>query len=43
LILDGKLNKPGLISPIEVPFDYVTGELEKHGMKVTREESSGDD
>lgn len=38
LILEGKLNKPGLLSPIEVPFDLVARGLEKHGMKISREE-----
>jgi hypothetical protein len=37
LIMDGKLKKTGLISPIDVPFDLVTRELEKHGIKITRE------
>jgi len=39
--MDGKLNKTGLISPIDVPFDLVTKELGKHGIKITRQESTG--
>jgi saccharopine dehydrogenase-like NADP-dependent oxidoreductase len=42
LIMDGKLKKTGLISPIDVPFDMVTKELEKHGIKITREEAPWD-
>jgi saccharopine dehydrogenase-like NADP-dependent oxidoreductase len=38
LILEGRLNKPGLLSPIEVPFDLVARGLEKHGMHISREE-----
>ncbi|UCC79279.1 MAG: saccharopine dehydrogenase NADP-binding domain-containing protein [Candidatus Zixiibacteriota bacterium] len=42
LILDRKLTTPGLISPIDVPFDLVVKELEKHGIKINREETPGD-
>ncbi len=42
LILDRKLTMPGLISPIDVPFDLVVKELEKHGIKINREETPGD-
>jgi len=42
LILDGKLTTPGLISPIDVPFDLVTEELGKHGINIRREETPGD-
>ncbi|UCE66130.1 MAG: saccharopine dehydrogenase NADP-binding domain-containing protein [Candidatus Zixiibacteriota bacterium] len=42
LILDGKLTTPGLISPIDVPFDLVTKELGKHGINIRREETPGD-
>lgn len=42
LILGRKLTTPGLISPIDVPFDLVVKELEKHGIKITREDVPGD-
>ncbi len=38
LILEGRLNKPGLLSPLEVPFDLLAQGLEKHGMHISREE-----
>jgi lysine 6-dehydrogenase len=38
LILEGKLDNPGLLSPIEVPFDLLARGLEKQGMKISREE-----
>jgi saccharopine dehydrogenase-like NADP-dependent oxidoreductase len=40
LILDGQLTTPGIISPIDVPFAYVTEELEKHGINIKHEETS---
>ncbi len=42
LILDGKLTTPGIISPIDVPFDLVRKELDKHGINIKREETPGD-
>lgn len=38
LILEGKLKKTGLLSPIEVPFDLILQGLEKHGMQISRQE-----
>jgi len=38
LILEGQLKKPGLLSPIEVPFDLVVRGLEKHGIQISRQE-----
>jgi saccharopine dehydrogenase-like NADP-dependent oxidoreductase len=38
LILDGSLGRPGLRSPIEVPYDLVFPALERHGIAVTRRE-----
>jgi lysine 6-dehydrogenase len=38
LILEGRLNKPGLLSPIEVPFDLLAQGLERHGMHISCEE-----
>ena len=37
LILEGKLN-PGLLSPMDVPYELVVGGLETFGMKITRRE-----
>ena len=36
LILDGSLGRPGLWSPVEVPYDLVFPALERHGIRVTR-------
>jgi lysine 6-dehydrogenase len=38
LILGGQLRKPGLLSPLEVPFDLVLQGLAKHDLHVTRQE-----
>jgi lysine 6-dehydrogenase len=38
LILDGSLGRPGLRSPVEVPYDLVFPALERHGIRVTRRE-----
>ena len=38
LILDGSLGRPGLKSPVEVPYDVVFPALERHGIHVTRRE-----
>ena len=35
LILDGALGRPGLRSPVEVPYDLVFPALERHGIRVT--------
>ncbi|MFQ5706705.1 MAG: saccharopine dehydrogenase family protein [bacterium] len=40
LILKGRLKKPGLVSPIEVPFGLVVRGLKKHGMQISRQELS---
>jgi saccharopine dehydrogenase-like NADP-dependent oxidoreductase len=36
LILNGQLNKPGLISPIEVPFEFLEEGLKEFGMHIKR-------
>jgi len=38
MILDGILNKKGLLSPMDVPFDYFLKELKKRGMDILRME-----
>lgn len=38
LILDGSLGRPGLRSPVEVPYDLVFPALERYGMRLTRRE-----
>lgn len=38
LILDGALGRTGLISPIDVPYDLVFPALERHGIRVLRQE-----
>jgi len=38
LILDGALGRPGLLSPVEVPYDLVFPALERHGIRVVRQE-----
>ena len=38
LILDGRLKKTGLLSPIDVPYDLLAQSLAKHGMRITRQE-----
>jgi saccharopine dehydrogenase-like NADP-dependent oxidoreductase len=38
LILDGALGRTGLISPIDVPYDLVFPALERHGIRVDRQE-----
>jgi lysine 6-dehydrogenase len=34
LILDGTLGKPGLITPVDVPYRHVFPALERHGIRV---------
>jgi len=38
MILDGILNKKGLLSPMDVPFDYFLNELKKRDMDIRRME-----
>jgi saccharopine dehydrogenase-like NADP-dependent oxidoreductase len=39
MILDGKISKPGVLSPArDVPLQEVLGELEKRGIKISRRE-----
>ena len=38
LILEGKLGKPGLLTPLDVPYEDVMPALEKHGIRVSRQE-----
>jgi len=40
LIVQGHLQKPGLVSPTDVPFDLVVRGLKKHGMQISRQELS---
>jgi lysine 6-dehydrogenase len=38
LILERQLQQPGLLSPLNVPYDLVTSGLEKHGIHISRQE-----
>ena len=38
LILEGKLHKPGLLLPMDVPYGLVVEGLESHGMVISRTE-----
>lgn len=38
LIMEDRLKKTGLLSPIDVPYDLVVQGLEKHGMQIIRQE-----
>ena len=38
MILAGQLEKTGLVSPLEVPYDLVAEGLHRHGIRITREE-----
>jgi lysine 6-dehydrogenase len=38
LILEGKLNKQGLLTPLDVPYELVIPDLARHNIRVTREE-----
>ena len=38
LILDGALGRTGLLTPIEVPYELVFPALERHGIRVERQE-----
>lgn len=38
LILEGKLDKRGLLTPLDVPYDVVIPALARHNIRVTREE-----
>jgi len=38
LILEGKLEKAGLLTPLDVPYDSVFPPLEKHNIRVLRQE-----
>jgi saccharopine dehydrogenase-like NADP-dependent oxidoreductase len=40
LILDGALGRTGLLSPIDVPYALVFPALERHGIRITRQEFS---
>lgn len=42
LILEGKLNKPGLLLPMDVPYELVADGLKRHGMVISRQESAWD-
>jgi saccharopine dehydrogenase-like NADP-dependent oxidoreductase len=38
LILEGRLKKAGLLSPIDVPYDFLAQGLAEHGMRIVRRE-----
>jgi saccharopine dehydrogenase-like NADP-dependent oxidoreductase len=38
LILDGKLLRCGLLSPVEIPYDLLRDGLGEYGMRITREQ-----
>lgn len=38
LILEGKLARPGLLTPLDVPYESVIPHLEKHNIRVVRQE-----
>jgi len=38
LIMEGRLKKTGLLSPIDVPYDLLAQGLAKHGMHIVRQE-----
>jgi saccharopine dehydrogenase-like NADP-dependent oxidoreductase len=38
LILEGALGRPGLLGPIDVPYECVFPALERQGIRVTRQE-----
>jgi len=40
LILEGKLNKPGLLLPMDVPYELVADGLKRQGMVISRQESA---
>ncbi|HEX8726613.1 MAG TPA: saccharopine dehydrogenase C-terminal domain-containing protein [Gemmatimonadaceae bacterium] len=40
LILDGALARRGLLTPLDAPYDLVFPALERHGIRVTRQESA---
>jgi lysine 6-dehydrogenase len=40
LILEGRLKKTGLLSPVDVPYDLLAQGLAKHGMRIIRRELS---
>lgn len=40
LILEGTLSKPGLLLPMEVPYELVVDGLKRHGMVISRRESA---
>jgi saccharopine dehydrogenase-like NADP-dependent oxidoreductase len=38
LILEGKLRKPGVLTPLDVPYEMVIPALERYGLHVVRQE-----
>ena len=38
LILDGLLERKGLLTPLDVPYDLVVRGLSRHGIEITRQE-----
>ncbi len=40
LVLEGKLDKPGLLLPMAVPYELVAEGLKRHGMVISRQESA---
>lgn len=43
LILEGKLDKPGLLLPMDVPYELVEEGLRRHGMVISRREMAWED
>ena len=42
LILEGKLTTPGLLLPMDVPYELLVEGLKRHGMLITRRETDWD-
>jgi len=42
LILDGLLRKPGVLTPLDVPYEMVIPALERYGLHVVRQEDSAE-
>ncbi len=42
LILEGRLNKTGLLSPIDVPYELLAQGLAEHGIRIIRKETPWD-
>jgi len=42
LILEGRLDEPGLLLPMDVPYELLVEGLKRHGMAITRHETAWD-